>query len=138
MEGKSGDEVNPHLIITGCDAGYGRWAEGLPPRASQNFFSGTSSKRDRDAIRSAVSSDAAYVAFIGSRRKAEKLKADLLAEGMVAEKLEALHSPAGLDIGAVTPDEIALSILAEIVQVRRKADTGSIKSVVRGTSASTG
>jgi len=98
----------------------------------------TQGKRDRDAIRSAVSSDAAYVAFIGSRRKAEKLKADLLAEGMVAEKLEALHSPAGLDIGAVTPDEIALSILAEIVQVRRKADTGSIKSVVRGTSASTG
>ena len=70
-------------------------------------------------------------------RFASLTQADLLAEGMAAEKLDALHSPAGLDIGAVTPDEIALSILAEIVQVRRKADTGSIKSVVRGTSAST-
>jgi xanthine dehydrogenase accessory factor len=98
----------------------------------------TQGNRDRDAVRSAVSSDAAYVAFIGSRRKTEKLKADLLAEGMAAEKLDALHAPAGLDIGAVTPDEIALSILAEIVQERSKAGQGSKKSVVSGTSASTG
>ena len=46
---------------------------------------------------------------------------------MAAEKLNALHSPAGLDIGAVTPDEIALSILAEIVYARRKMGQGSIK-----------
>ena len=88
----------------------------------------TQGKRDRDALLGAVSSNAAYVAFIGSRRKAEKLKADLLAEGVAAEKLNALHSPAGLDIGAVTPDEIALSILAEIVYARRKMGQGSIKS----------
>ncbi len=81
----------------------------------------TQGKRDREALRSALSMGAAYVAFIGSRPKAEKLKADLRTEGMAAEKLDALHSPAGLDIGAVTPDEIALSILAEIVQVRHKA-----------------
>lgn len=84
----------------------------------------TQGKRDRDALRGAMSFNAAYVAFIGSRRKAEKLKADLLAEGMAVEKLDALHSPAGLDIGAVTPDEIALSILAEIVEIRRKAARG--------------
>ena len=63
--------------------------------------------------------------MIGSRRKAEKLKADLRAEGMAKENLDALHFPAGLDIGAVTPDEIALSVLAEIVQDHRKADAGS-------------
>lgn len=97
----------------------------------------TQGKYDRDALRSAVSSDAAYVAFIGSRRKAEKLKADLLDENMAAEKLDALHSPAGLDIGAVTPDEIALSILSEIVKVRRKADAGS-KSAITEASSSTG
>ena len=73
-------------------------------------------------------SGAAYVAFIGSRRKASTLKAELLAEGLGREKLDALHSPAGLDIGAVTPDEIALSIVAEIVRVRRKAAAGSRKS----------
>ena len=58
-----------------------------------------------------------------------------LAEGMAAEKLDALHSPAGLDIGAVTPDEIALSILAEIVQVRSKVGAGSMKSDITGASA---
>ena len=85
----------------------------------------TQGKRDRDALRCTLSSNAAYVAMIGSRRKAEKLKADLRAEGMAEENLDALHFPAGLDIGAVTPDEIALSVLAEIVQDRRKADAGS-------------
>ncbi len=85
----------------------------------------TQGKRDRDALRCALSSNAAYVAMIGSRRKAEKLKADLRAEGMAKENIDALHFPAGLDIGAVTPDEIALSVLAEIVQDRRKADAGS-------------
>ena len=98
----------------------------------------TQGKRDRDALRCAVSCDAAYVAFIGSRRKASSLKADLLAEGMAAEKLDALHSPAGLDIGAVTPDEIALSILAEIVSVRRKVGAGSMKSDITGASTSSG
>ena len=68
----------------------------------------------------------------------EKDEQLVLAEGMAAEKLDALHAPAGLDIGAVTPDEIALSILAEIVQERSKAGQGSKKSVVSGTSASTG
>ncbi|MEE8172042.1 MAG: XdhC family protein, partial [Alphaproteobacteria bacterium] len=88
----------------------------------------TQGKGDRDALRCALLSGAAYVAFIGSRRKASRLKAELLAEGLGREKLDALHSPAGLDIGAVTPDEIALSIMAEIVQVRRKAAAGSRKS----------
>lgn len=95
----------------------------------------TQGKRDRDALACALSSGAAYVAFIGSRRKAAKLRADLLAEGMAEERLDALHSPAGLDIGAVTPDEIALSILAEIVRVRRKAGAGSMKSAITGASS---
>jgi len=76
--------------------------------------------------------------MIGSRRKTEKLKADLLAEGMAVDNLDALHYPAGLDIGAVTPDEIALSVLAEIVQDRHKADAGSKNVKARKTSFSTG
>ena len=98
----------------------------------------TQGKHDRDALRCALSTDAAYVAFIGSRRKAKKLKADLLAEGIGREKLDALHSPAGLDIGAVTPDEIALSILAEIVQLRRKRGAGSMTSHITGASSPAG
>ena len=59
-------------------------------------------------------------------------------QGMAEENLDALHYPAGLDIGAVTPDEIALSVLAEIVQDRHKADAGSKNVTARKTSFSTG
>jgi xanthine dehydrogenase accessory factor len=59
------------------------------------------------------------VAFVGSRRKAEALKAALAKRGVASEKLARLKAPAGLDLGAITPDEIAISILAEIVAARR-------------------
>ncbi len=80
----------------------------------------TQGKRDREALESALVCGAPYVAFIGSRKKMAQLKEQLAARGVDPESLGALRSPAGLDIGAVTPEEIALSILAEIVQERRK------------------
>ena len=67
----------------------------------------------------ALAVDADYVAFVGSRKKAEALKAALAKRGVAAERLAKLKAPAGLDLGAITPDEIAISILAEIVAVRR-------------------
>lgn len=82
-------------------------------------------KRDRDALACGLSTGAGYVAFVGSRRKAEKIKGDLLEAGMQPERVAAVRSPAGLDIGAVTPDEIALSILADIVRERRLGDDGA-------------
>jgi xanthine dehydrogenase accessory factor len=66
-----------------------------------------------------LSIEAEYVAFVGSRKKAEALKAKLAAAGVAPERLATLKAPAGLDLGAITPDEIAVSILAEIVAVRR-------------------
>ncbi len=80
----------------------------------------TQGKRDREALKAAVGSDAAYVAFIGSRRKAETLRAWLRESGLSEARVARLRAPAGLDIGGVTPEEIALSILAEIVQERRR------------------
>jgi xanthine dehydrogenase accessory factor len=80
----------------------------------------TQGKRDREALRAALATPAPFIAFVGSRRKAEKLKAELVEAGLAAESAARLRSPAGLDIGAITPEEIALSILAEIVQERRK------------------
>jgi len=59
-----------------------------------------------------------YVGMIGSRRKRNMIYEALMKEGMDPEKLKAVHSPIGLDIGAETPEEIALSIAAELVQVR--------------------
>jgi xanthine dehydrogenase accessory factor len=80
----------------------------------------TQGKGDEAALSAALAAPARHVAFVGSHRKAETLRAALAAKGTDRERLSTLHSPAGLDIGAVTPEEIALSILAEIVEVRRR------------------
>jgi xanthine dehydrogenase accessory factor len=79
----------------------------------------TQGRGDEAALLAALAVDAAYVAFVGSRKKAEALKAALAKRGVAAERLQRLKAPAGLDLGAITPDEIAIAILAEIVAVRR-------------------
>ena len=79
----------------------------------------TQGRGDEAALLAALAVDADYVAFVGSRRKAETLKRTLAARGVAAEQLSRLKAPAGLDLGAITPDEIAVSILAEIIRVRR-------------------
>jgi len=86
----------------------------------------TQGRGDEAALLAALAAEVDYVAFVGSRRKAEVLKAALAAHGVAAERLARLKAPAGIDLGAITPDEIALSIIAEIVAVRRgKAERGS-------------
>jgi xanthine dehydrogenase accessory factor len=79
----------------------------------------TQGRGDEAALQAALAVDAAYVAFVGSRKKAEALKAVLSERGVAADKLARLKAPAGLDLGAITPDEIAVSILAEIIAARR-------------------
>ena len=79
-------------------------------------------------VPAALSIDAEYVAFVGSRRKAEVLKEAMIKRGVAPERLARLKAPAGLDLGAITPDEIAISILAEIVQVRRGKRAGHCRS----------
>jgi xanthine dehydrogenase accessory factor len=79
----------------------------------------TQGRGDEAALQAALAVEADYVAFVGSRKKAEALKAKLKDQGVGAEQLAKLKAPAGLDLGAITPDEIAISILAEIVAVRR-------------------
>ena len=80
----------------------------------------TQGKGDEAALQAALAVEAEYVAFVGSRRKAESLKAKLAERGTEPKRLAALRSPAGIDLGAITPEEIALSILAEIVALRRR------------------
>jgi xanthine dehydrogenase accessory factor len=70
---------------------------------------------DAAALRSVLGSGAGSVGMIGSARKVQKIFEQLRSEGVTAERLEAVHAPIGLDIGAETPAEIALSIMAEIV-----------------------
>jgi xanthine dehydrogenase accessory factor len=80
---------------------------------------GMSSDEDHPAVREALAQGVPYVAMVASRRRTSVLLDELRGEGMADEVIERLKSPAGLDIGAATGPEIALSILAEIVQRRR-------------------
>jgi xanthine dehydrogenase accessory factor len=80
----------------------------------------TQGKGDEAALKSAIAIDAAYHAFVGSRRKMASLRAKLVAEGVEAGALDHVKAPAGLDLGAITPEEIAMSILAEITVERRR------------------
>ncbi|MFZ2102907.1 MAG: XdhC/CoxI family protein [Oricola sp.] len=79
----------------------------------------TQGRGDEAGLSAALSAPSAHVAFVGSRAKAAAISTKLQEKGVDETRLAALKAPAGLDIGAITPDEIALSILTEIVQIRR-------------------
>ncbi len=83
-------------------------------------------QHDLDAMRALAARDLRYLGLIGSRAKVARINDMLLSEGMPAECLERVHAPIGLDIGAVTPVEIAISILAELIAVSRGRDTGAM------------
>jgi xanthine dehydrogenase accessory factor len=88
----------------------------------------TQGKGDEAALRAAVATEAAYHAFVGSRRKMASLRDKLLAEGIDAGLLDRVKAPAGLDLGAITPEEIAMSILAEITLERRRGQREAAKA----------
>ena len=80
----------------------------------------TQGKGDEAALRAACAIDAEYRAFVGSRRKMTVLRDKLIAAGVATDALDKVKAPAGLDLGAITPEEIAMSILAEITVERRR------------------
>ncbi len=89
-------------------------------------------QHDERVVRKLLGSPAAYIGMIGSARKVAILKAKLAAEGFSREALDRLHAPIGLDIGADNPGEIAVSIVAELIAVRRRGgDSRSISRVRR-------
>ena len=73
---------------------------------------------DLEALRALAPRDLRYLGLIGSRAKVARIYDALTADGMPAEHLKRVHAPIGLDIGAVTPQEIAVSILAELIAVK--------------------
>src|SRR5690606_18935662 len=82
----------------------------------------TMGEDDEAALEAAATSDARYIGLVASRKKGESLLAYLRSRGVDAERAARIKVPAGLDIGAVGAEELALSIMAEIVALRR---TGS-------------
>ncbi len=82
---------------------------------------------DEDALEQALRSPARYIGMVGSRRRAEACRDYLRTDGFTEEQIARVKAPAGLDLGAITPGEIAASILAELVQVRRRGPiTGNV------------
>lgn len=84
-------------------------------------------RHDRECLSLSLKYPLAYLGMIGSRRKIELLRQQLIEEGVDAAKLEQVHMPIGLDIGAQTPGEIAVSIAAELLKERRGGSAGSLK-----------
>jgi len=83
---------------------------------------------DLEALRALAPRDLRYLGLIGSRAKVARIYDALTADAMPADHLQRVHAPIGLDIGAVTPQEIAVSILAELIAVKHgKTDVLSLK-----------
>jgi xanthine dehydrogenase accessory factor len=76
-------------------------------------------QEDENVLRWAVTTNARYVGMIGSKRKIRIIAEHLAGEGIPQEQIERAHMPIGLDVGAVTPEEIAVAIVAEAIQIRR-------------------
>ena len=79
----------------------------------------TMGENDEDAVAAALALQPTYLGVVASRKRFGQLRETLVARGIAAEALERVKSPAGLDLGARLPEEVALSILAEVVQLQR-------------------
>jgi len=101
----------------------------LPPHAYAVIVT-RGHTNDLEALRALARIDLRYLGLIGSRAKVARIYEALAADNMPAERLERVHAPIGLDIGAVTPQEIAVSILAELIAVKhgkfRTRDAGEV------------
>jgi xanthine dehydrogenase accessory factor len=115
-----------HEIYTSFEDAF----EKLQPNSSSYLVIATRGhKEDMRVLAWAVRTQAKYVGMIGSRRKVLSVYKALGKEGYRVEEFEQVHAPIGLDIGALSPEEIAVSIVAELVAVRRNAESASHKKV---------
>jgi xanthine dehydrogenase accessory factor len=95
----------------------------LAPNESSYIVIVTRGHRDdMRLLRWAVQTPARYIGMIGSKRKTITIFRELTREGIAPELFERVHAPVGLDIGAVTPEEIAVAITAELIAVRRRVE----------------
>lgn len=86
---------------------------------------------DEEALRIILDKPSAYIGMIGSRRRVQTVFRALAAEGYDRQKLAEIHAPIGLDIGSETPEEIALSVIAEVVTVRRGGSGVPLSKAIR-------
>jgi xanthine dehydrogenase accessory factor len=80
-----------------------------------------SHQTDLEVLRWAVGTPARYIGMMGSKRKVTGIFHELQKEGVPAERFQAVHAPVGLDLGAQPPEEIAISVVAEMIAIRRRS-----------------
>jgi xanthine dehydrogenase accessory factor len=89
----------------------------------------TQGEDDEGALEQALKTGASYIAFVASRTKAEKVSDYLKTRGIPAERLKAVRAPAGLDLHAESPEEIAVAVLAQLVQVRGQRQSRTVSAL---------
>lgn len=107
---------------------YEDWSEQLSINVNTFIVVATRGHRFDDmALDSALKTRARYIGLLGSRRKTLMIYQRLLQQGTTLERLKEVHSPVGLDIGALTPEELAVSIMSEIIMTRRGGKGGPMQ-----------
>jgi molybdenum cofactor cytidylyltransferase len=96
----------------------------LPPADEHHVVVASRGQFDEEAIEQALHIDARYIALLANRKRAEEIVQTLRTRSYPPEKLAGIRAPAGLDIGAESPEEVALSIMAEVVAARRGPEKG--------------
>jgi xanthine dehydrogenase accessory factor len=89
----------------------------------------TQGENDANSLLAAINLNTQYIAFVASRKKANSIYMGLKKEGIPLEQLANIKTPAGLDINAKTPEEVAISILGQIIQVKRSGEYNSTKDM---------
>ncbi|MDX9784041.1 MAG: XdhC/CoxI family protein [Spirochaetia bacterium] len=119
----------PKAAVFHVDKDLGGLLARLPEDSSRSIVIATHS-RDAEALRALIDKSWSYLGLLGSRKKVSKLFEDLEAEGCPKERLDKIHAPVGLDIGAETPEEIAVSILSELLSVLTKTRVHNLREDV--------
>jgi xanthine dehydrogenase accessory factor len=115
----SAAERFPEAAETHTIASFGTAFDNLPVNGSTYIIIVTRGHlHDRTVLAQALKTPAVYIGMIGSRRKRDEIYQGLLKDGYTAADIDRVHCPIGLAIGAGTPEEIAVSIVAEIIAVR--------------------
>src|SRR5947209_13468799 len=127
------DLADPHVFSDKVQLTFGDIPQTIrdlePDEASWIVIVTRGHHLDKDALQAALETHARYVGMIGSPGKIKNIFRDLLEDGITREQLAQVHSPIGLDLGAETPDEIALSIAAEMLMLRKSATGVPLKTM---------
>ena len=107
---------------------YDQWATNLSINVNTFLVVATRGHRFDDmALESALTTRARYIGLLGSRRKTLMIYQRLIQQGVAPERIKEVYAPVGLNIGGLTPEELAVSIMSEIIMVRRGGDGGQMQ-----------